>query len=956
MTFSAGDKIHGFTVESVRFSDELNGTLIEMKHSKTNTSLIWMDNGEINKLFSIAFKTTPENDTGVFHILEHSVLNGSEKYPVREPFVELLKSSMNTFLNAMTFPDKTMYPVSSRNEQDFLNLTSVYLDAVFAPRILIDPNIFYQEGWHIEEDNGEYVYKGVVFNEMKGAMSDVGRLSEQKLLSMLFPDTCYGFNSGGDPEYIPSLTYEMFTDSYRRFYHPSNARIYLDGSVPIEKTLLMIDEYLSKYQAADNLPEIQIQKKVSSSDTQYYEIASNEPLENKSCLTIGKIVGDWTKPYKNLAAYVVSDVLAGSNTSPIKRAVLEAGLTQDMAFSIEDSVAQPYMMIHFTNIQDGSKDQILALIREKTEEIIAKGFDKAEVLASVNRLAFRLREPNEPTGIYRAINALSGWQHGGDALTYMTTNDSIEKLIEMADTGEYEEIAREMLLDEEGLCVLLSLPSHTRGDEKRAEEKERIKAITARWSDEEKTENREMNEKLVLWQNTPDSKEQLDTLPVLSISEVSEEPEFNSVQKTETDGAIVLANDIAVKGVTHASLYFNLSDLSIDEISYAKMLASMLGKLSTKKHDAANLQSLIKTYIGRVEFGVEAYAEEGNTKECTPYLTARMSALNENFEKAAELFCEIITETRLDEIPRIREISIQNDENIKQMGVYAGHSIAITSALSCFSADNAVKDAAEGYTYAKNLHAFVKDFDAKIDALAGLSEKILSEYAVKNNLTVSITGEKDACEILRYFAPGKKAQAKNTYKSMLPDNMGVRIPAQIGFAVKANHLSAIGQKFHAGLRVAENILSLSHLWNMIRVQGGAYGAGFVISRFGNMFAYSYRDPSPARSLGIYGEMAEFLRAFAESGEDIDKFIISTIASTEPLSSPREKARKADSYYFTGITYEDVKKTRREMLETNRDTLIMAANAIEAYASSCRICVAASDPALKTCGELEVFDM
>ena len=401
MNLTTGTKLHGFTVDRTRYVEELNATLVEMSHDKTGAALCWMDNGEDNKLFCIGFKTLPEDSTGVFHILEHSVLCGSEKYPVREPFVELLKSSMNTFLNAMTFPDKTIYPVSSRNEKDFLNLTSVYLDAVFAPRLLDDPNVFYQEGWHTELNDGVPSYKGVVFNEMKGAMSGVDDIVDQAMNGLLFPSNCYRFNSGGAPEVIPDLTYEHYVASYKRYYHPSNSRIFLDGSVPLDATLDMIDGYLSKYERSDEKHEIPMQQPVSAEGTCGH---SSQILKR---LTTGKLIGTWEDKNKLMAAEVLCDLLADSNESPLKRAILSAGLGEDMRLSVMDGIAQPYLLLQVRNTSEEKIDAIRTVVRETVSSMVEQGIDRAALEASVNRYAFRVRQEREPQGLLHAINSLS---------------------------------------------------------------------------------------------------------------------------------------------------------------------------------------------------------------------------------------------------------------------------------------------------------------------------------------------------------------------------------------------------------------------------------------------------------------------------------------------------------------------------------------------------------------------
>ena len=427
MEINVGLQLHGFTVTAVRDVPGKDAQLVEMLYEKTQTELVWYKSQESNKLFSIAFKTLPEDSTGVFHILEHSVLCGSDKYPVKEPFVELLKSSMNTFLNAMTFPDKTMYPVSSRNEQDFLNLTSVYLDAVFAPKILSNPNIFYQEGWHYEPDGDGLRYNGVVFNEMKGAMSGVDGVVEQAVQDLLFPDNCYGYNSGGDPRAIPDLTYEQFLDSYRKNYHPTNARIYLDGDIPVERTLALIESYLAAFTLGSR-QELTPQTPKAAQLTVTYEAASEEDLDSKAHFVLTRILGNWDDKTGILAAKVLGDVLCGSNDAPLKRAVLSAGLGQDVTLDIMDGVYQPWMVLRVHNMQPGNAAALDALLAETARNLAAQGLDKEALTASINRLAFQVKDMHEPQALIRCINAMDSWLYGGDPMLYLTYDEAIDRL------------------------------------------------------------------------------------------------------------------------------------------------------------------------------------------------------------------------------------------------------------------------------------------------------------------------------------------------------------------------------------------------------------------------------------------------------------------------------------------------------------------------------------------------
>ena len=948
MSLTAGMKLHGFTVTRVRQVAELSANLVEMTHDKTAAQLCWVDNGEANKLFSIVFKTLPEDSTGVFHILEHSVLCGSEKFPVKEPFVELLKSSMNTFLNAMTFPDKTMYPVSSRNDQDFMNLTEVYLDAVFAPAIVKDPNIFYQEGWHIEMDGPDSTptYKGVVFNEMKGAMSSVDEVIMEGMLAAAYPDTCYGYNSGGDPRVIPQLTYEQYLNMYRRYYHPSNSRIWLDGAVPLDRVLPLIDGYLSRFERSDEKHVIAHQEPRACEKTQYYEVSAADGTDNKAMLTLGKIIGSWQDVSRNYAADILADVLTGSNEAPLKRAVMSAGLCQDMSMEAESSIAQPGMMLTVRNIDPANAPAIRELIKKTCQELCEKGIDKADLLASINRYEFRVREPNEPAGLMRNIMALNTWLHDGDPLTYLVYDEVFAELRAMAENGGFEKLLYELLVKEDDLVVLHTLPSTTLGEELRTEEAAKLEAISAKWTEEDKAAVLAMNEKLHAWQQTPDSPEQLATLPVLDLSEISPDPVLLHTEESNVDGVTVLYHEAATNGIVHLNLYFNLSDCTLDELCEVNTLTRLLGVLPTAKHTAAELQQGVKTHLGRLNFSLDVKEKIDRSDRCTPVLRVNCSVMAEKVDIARDLICEILTTTDFTDIARIREIALQSDEQAKQMCIMGGHVLAMTAAQAHYSAASAVYEVLRGYTGVQWLHGLVADFDARIGAHLALVQAKLAAAACRARLTLSITSnvEVDASTLIAALPTGTGCAADAAYTTNVPMKQGIRIPAQIGYGVLASDL---GCAWNGSAQVAANILSLGYLWNVIRVQGGAYGCGLRMGRC-IALAYSYRDPTPARSLEKYRGAADFIREFVQSGERIDKFIISTIAETEPLMSPRDEGARADGEWFSGKTEADLRQQRAEILATDGDALLYWCNALDHMAKTGAVCVVAHEEALKAC--------
>ena len=944
MEMKALCKQYNFTLTQVRPIPGSESELVQMVYDKTGTEVCWVKSEESNKLFGIAFKTIPEDSTGVFHILEHSVLCGSAKFPVKEPFVEMLKSSMNTFLNAMTFPDKTVYPISSRNDQDFLNLTEVYLDAVFAPKILENPNIFCQEGWHYELQDDALTYNGVVFNEMKGAMSSVDQASYRGLLKVLYPDTCYSYNSGGEPTAIPDLTYEQFVNSYRKNYHPTNARVYLDGNIPVEKVLALLDEYLSKYEMGEK-QVLFPQTPVEQEQTIYYE-AVNDGTP-KAQLVLGKILGSFDDKLDTLARQVLCDVLAGSNDAPLKRAILATGLCQDVSLNVEDGMIQPFMMLRLHNIDDANAEKLESAIKDCAKELVAKGIEKERLTASINRFIFNLQQMKEPQGLIRGLNCMNSWLYDGDPMQYLHFDDCFDALRAMAENGQFEALAEEMLLNTAGLCKLHVLPSETYGTELREAEVARLAKEKAALSDEQLKSVAEEFAQFSQWQQTPDSPEQLATLPKLDLSEISAEPVLCETTEEICDGVTVLRHKAASNGIVHLSAYFSLTDRSLEDLSKLALLGQLLGQLPTKTKDATALQNEIKTWLGELTFTVDVSPKLGQPNACIPMLVVRCSVLKENVAKAESLIMEILTETDLAQSDRILEIVKQQETEQQQIGMMNGHMMAFICAQSHFSAAGAAQAAIKGISYIQFLHALSKNFEAELPGFISLVENTLANAVCKKRLTLSITedGHTDANSFIARFADGEACAATCEYTTDLPKKLGIRIPAQVSYASLATRLDI---PYEGSARLLSNVLSLAYLWNEVRVKGGAYGAGMRISKNGGLFTYSYRDPNPANSLNVYRSMADCVRGLAAAGQDITGFIISTISETEPLVDAARQGQLADNDWFFGWGRQQAVAERKELLEATAEGLTKWCNALESLKEDAGVCVVGYADALAAC--------
>lgn len=949
--------IHGFEIKRSRESAELNGTLYEMTHLQTGAKLCWLDNGQANKLFGIAFTSLPTDDTGVFHILEHSVLCGSEKYPVKEPFVELLKSSLNTFLNALTYPDKTVYPVSSRNRQDYLNLVSVYLDAVFAPRFLKDKSIFMQEGWHIEEEDGKPCYKGVVYNEMKGALSDELGLIARRFTSLLFPDTAYGFNSGGEPSAIRTLSYEQFIETYLDTYHPSNAYVYLDGSVPLEETLELLNEYFSRYEKKNNLPVFTLQKPTEAETTAFFEVKEDDVLEDKKSLTFGKILCDWESRFKAQAVRVLGDALTSNNESPLKKALLDSGLAKNISFSTRASGLQPYVMIYIKGVKDGASGDIMKLLRDEAEKLINDGLDKETLHAVINRMEFQFREPEEPQGLYRCTEILNGWQYGGDPMDALVYDPLFASLRDMVDTGEYEKLLHDVLIDEVGRVILHMEPSATLGEEMRLAEEKEVQDIYDGWSAEERELNQRDNAHLKEWQQTPDSPEAIASIPVLKLSEIDSTVEWMDTDAECIDGMTVLFHSAPTQSIVYANAFFSLTDYTLDELNQIAFIPKLLGKLPTKTHSALELERLLKTYTGKMDFSLFPLALKDNLECSRPCLMVSFSALRENLDKALELMVDILKNTLWDK-DKINLITQQMSLNLSRIGILGGHIVGMFSVMAPYSANSAVTEATSGGSHYRWMHEFAANFDAHFDDFVSLAERVQNETICRNRLALGITASQScAVDHLAALLPaGSAVPSMTAYRMDMPQRIGMKIPAQINYAAQGYHLKKAGMEFMGSMKVAEKILSLNYFWNEIRAKGGAYGASFTIGTTGDVYTYTYRDPSPASSIAANNGAADYLVDFCAGKESLERYIISTVADDEPLRSPASRGQGADLGWLAGDTKEDAIAMRNEILHTSHEDLLALVEALREFAAKGTVCVVGHQDAIEACGDMTLMDI
>ena len=938
--------INGFEIKNITELSDVKGTLYEMQHVKTGAKLAWLDRADENKTFAIAFKTIPENDTGVFHILEHSVLNGSKKYPVREPFVELLKGSMQTFLNAMTFPDKTLYPVSSRNDKDFMNLMSVYMDAVFHPAIYTNPNIFYQEGWHYEirHEEDTPIYKGVVLNEMKGAFSSVDETIIDELNRMLFPDNCYQYVSGGDPEHITDLSYESFIETHQKFYHPSNARVWLDGTLDInEVTKFINDEYFSQYENEEmdfSIPN-QVEREAQHHTVQY-ELSKDESKEHRTQIALARIVSSYDQPLKNLAWGLLSTILVSSNESELKKAIIEQNLGEDVELDIYDGIQQPWIVMCVRNTDAEKYDEVMQAIKKCAEGLIENGLDHDAILATLNQLEFKYREKHEPAGVMFAQRALETWLYDGNITQGFSLNPVFKELRKKVDEGYFEELLKEFFLSDH-LSTVVAVPSYTLSQERVEKEEAKLKEAKDSWK-EDVSKYIALNQTLDNWQATADTEEQLNTLPKLTKEDISKDPIVYPYEVIRKYGVDVVLHPAEDSGITYLNFYFNLAGITVDHLPSLGFFASLFTNLPTKNKTVEQIQSAIRKDLGGLSFFLDAYSPTGVHDSCIPLLGISASCLKENTEKAIDLMLEIAKETVFDP-EKILPLLKQDNESFRQGLLANGQSIAMRRCAAHNSAEGVFREYVGGYEsgiYEKNLE---KNFEKEIDTFIQECELYQEVLFSKARCTASITGE-DQLAFVEKFVDGLytvDAQPAKMHYPLLKDKKEfIQITGGVSYSAINQNIEETGGKYSPKLNVLSHLLTYDYLWNEVRVKGGAYGTGFAVNQNGNIGAYSYRDPDVTNAINAYKHVYERVASLASSNEDLTQMIIGTIASSEPLLSPLSKVRVADRFYFTNVTYEDRKNNRKAIIETTGEELSTYADVFKKALDEGCICVVGNE--------------
>jgi len=950
--------IHNFTVLSSRALDELNAVLHLLRHEKSGARLVWLERPEENKTFGIAFRTQPWDDTGVFHILEHAVLCGSDRYPVKEPFVELMKSSLQTFLNAMTFPDKTFYPVSSRNEQDFIHLLRVYMDAVLHPLIYARPEIFGQEGWHYAlDEDGAPACTGVVYNEMKGAFASPDTLLEREMTRRLFPDTCYRFVSGGDPAHIPELTYAQFLDAHRRFYHPSGAYLFLDGELDLGRVLQILDEeFLSAYERRPAPEAVPLQRPVDGGAAEVvYALSRQEALEGRFRLADGFVACTCRDQETLTALQALSDALCGDNQAPLKRRILERGLAQDVQLNLHGGIRQPWITLEALDVGEDRLGEVSAALREELERLVQGGLDHRRILAALDTLEFEARQRDygpTPQGLVLGFQVLDSWLCGGEPEANLLVGTRFDDLRQKCEMGYFETLLERTLLQNPHRCRVVMRPSHTAGQELQAQEAARLRAAQAGWSAEDAAGIRQYQQAIAAWQAAPDTAEALASIPRLRLDQIPAEPEPLPLEALTVDGVAVLRHDLPAGAVAYLNFYFALDDLTAEELTKASLMAQLFGYLDTESAALAELHRQMRSLFGEIQFAVEAYGQQDTPGRCRTFLCAACSVLNEKLEQAMRFLSSFLTRQRWENQEQVLAFLRQRRTAMAEELVMEGHSAALSRVLACSTAEGAVQEQTSGITFYRWLSELEQAFPTRYPALAAELRLLARRIFCRARMTVSVTSEEAAAaekavRLLDLPTGTPAVPAACAIKPWGPRREGIVIPADVSFAAMGGGFPAAST---GAARVLGRVLSLEHLWSAVRVQGGAYGTGMVLRNTGFAGFYSYRDPNAARTLGCYRASADFLRS-AAGMDNLAGIIIGTVAESDPLLTVRRKGEAADACHWRKVTHADRCRLRREMLSATAEDLAALAAQVERLTAEGSVCVLGPQRQIEACAGL-----
>lgn len=933
-----------------------------LRHKKSGARIAILSNNDDNKVFYIGFRTPPEDETGVPHIIEHTTLCGSKKFPVKDPFIELAKGSLNTFLNAMTYPDKTVYPVASCNDQDFKNLMDVYLDAVFNPNITKYEEIFKQEGWHYEltGKDDELKINGVVYNEMKGAYSSPDEVLSSQIYRSLFPDNTYSKDSGGNPEYIPKLTYEAYLDFYHKYYHPSNSYIYLYGDMDVVERLEWLDkEYLSLYDYKKVNSEINKQPafdEIKNVEAQY-SITMDDSQENKTYLSYNRVVGDSLDEMLYQAFDVLDYALVSSPGAPVKQALIDAGIGDDVYGSYDAGILQPVFSFVAKNANASQADEFESIIESTLKEVVKTGINKEALLAGINSSEFKFREADFgqfPKGLLFGLNCLDSWLFDDmKPFIHLECLGTFAKLRKAVDTDYFEKLIQEYLLDNTHGSSVTVKPKRGLGNERDEALAKELSDYKASLSDEEIKKLIEDTEHLKKYQEEPSSDEDLRKLPMLTRADMKKNAmPFSNIEDELLDVKVV-RHDIESNGIDYISFLFDAGDFAQSELGYLGFFTNALGLVSTEKYSYTDLANATNIYTGGISTGTASHPDIKDRNNFVFKFEVKLKVLEKNLDKALELMEQMLLSSDFTDTKRLGELVAQIKARLQANLSSSGHLVAAMRSMSSFSRYALYQDELKGIAFYRSICCIEKELSESPKSVSDKLAAIAKKLFARNRMLISFTGNNEAYgnakpsleKVMTGFnkmsAVGNQAEVHfNTAKEAFID------ASQIQYVAKTGDFICEGYEYTGALRLLRIILSYDYLWINVRVKGGAYGCMNTFLRSGESYFVSYRDPNLSDTLDVYDRIPEYIKSFSPDERDMTKYIIGTFSALDTPMNPEAKGSRSLSAYLEGITYEQIQKERNEILNAQPEDIRRLADLVKAVLKKDSICVIGNENMIK----------
>lgn len=958
--------VHGFRLCYKEYLEEIHGTAYYFIYEKTQTPLLYLSNDDNNKVFHIAFKTPSDNSTGVAHITEHSVLDGSRKYPVKEPFVELVKGSVNTFLNAMTYPDKTVYPVASTNDKDFMNLIDVYLDGVFYPNIYNNKKIFEQEGWHYQLNSRQdpLTYNGVVYNEMKGVYSSPEEILQNELMKQLYPDTIYGKESGGFPDEIPDLSYEEFLNFHRTFYHPSNAFIYFYGNGDIQKHLAYLDqEYLSNYEYKAIDSEIKIQEPFSHpvESKGYYPLSGQKQLDHKNYLTVGWVLNDLKDSW--LAFDILAGILLGENSYPLKKALLDLNICDDINYSYTTSMQQPYFSITLKNVETGSKKKVLSTIDKVLKQICQEGIDPQLLKAGINSTAFALKEKDfgtYPSGLMFGLELMDTWLYHQDPLNHLRTDQALEHVNQMAHHGGFEKMIAQFLIHNPHQAVVTLIPDPDLASKNAKKLSEKLNCYRASLSDKEIDAIIQETHELAAYQNREDTPEQLATIPKLELSDLDTKAKASKLTRGLLNDRFVLWHPVPTNGVVYLKFYFDIHAIPQEDLPILGILNKLLFNVRTDLYSVNEMDQAIQIYTGGISTNLEVLDSVQKAGQYRAYLSIGGKALIDQLDVLLQLMIQGMTASHFDEKDIIKAILQEHQIKFENQFLTSGNVLASQRLQSYYSQSAALYQQLGGIDFGRFLSSICQQFDVKFEQLSTQLTSVFDRIFNLQNLTLSISCEEEnqnkVYHAVRTILEKLKNNILDNYDYHFVTeklNEGIMTSSKVNYVAKGFNIQELGHDYNGTLFVLKTIMDMGYLWNRVRVKGGAYGTGLSISKSGDLIFTSYRDPHVKQTIQAYNQAGAYVKEMQMSQRELEKAIIGSISTKDHPLSLAMQSYVEDRQFFTDQTPDWIQEERDQILGTTVNDLRDCGDIINAVVDQNALCVIGNEEKIRQ--NQEIFD-